>query len=59
MQLSKRFQGLKPSGSVRRITAAKRKAEVQTEKNFPNYKGTLKQSLLKLVDEKDFVIESR
>lgn len=42
-----------------KIELAKRKTEVQTEKNFPKYKGTLKQSLLKLADEKDFVIESR
>lgn len=42
-----------------KIELAKRKTEVQTEKNFPKYKGTLKHSLLKLADEKDFVIESR
>lgn len=42
-----------------KIELSKRKTEVQTEKNIPKYKGTLKQSLLKLADGKDFVIESR
>jgi HJR/Mrr/RecB family endonuclease len=44
---------------VQKIEEVKEKAEVEEESSFPPYKGTLFQSLLRLEDTKDFIIEPK
>jgi len=44
---------------AKKIETIKRKAEAYAENSFSKYEGSLKQSLMKLAETKDFIIEPR
>jgi hypothetical protein len=44
---------------VQKIAEARKKGDLQAESRFPPFQGTLLQSLLKLVEKKDFLLEPK